>query len=348
MTGIVGYGAYVPKQRIKVLDIASVWGKNGEEIAKSLGVLEKAVAAIDEDALTLAVEAANRALSTSKIDLKDIQALLVGSESHPYAVNPTSTALGQILNIPDNYLASDLEFACKAGTTAIQLIYGLVESGKIKSGIAVGADSAQAKPGDILEYTAGAGAGCFIIGQENLIANILGFTSYSSNTPDFWRRDGQKYPSHAGRFTGEPAYFSHVTSATNLLFEKYKVNPTDFDYAVFHMPNGKFPLQAAKKLGFFDSQIKDGFIVPKIGNPYSASSLLGLAAVLDIAKPGKKIFLCSYGSGAGSDAFIFETTKEIVNYQKRNKHKLANLIDQKSYINYSEVMKMNLAKGSLA
>ncbi|MBI3486263.1 hydroxymethylglutaryl-CoA synthase [Candidatus Daviesbacteria bacterium] len=348
MTGIVGYGAYVPRFRIKVLDIANAWGKFGEDLSKSLGVLEKAVAAIDEDALTLGVEAATRALNSSQINLKDIEAILVGSESHPFAVNPTATTLGQILNIPNNYLASDLEFACKAGTSAIQLIYGLVESGKIKTGLAIGTDSAQAKPGDVLEYTAGAGAGCFIIGKQKVIANILGFTSYSSNTPDFWRRDGQKYPSHAGRFTGEPAYFEHVTQATKALFEKYKVNPSDFDYAIFHMPNGKFPLQVTKKLGFSDAQIKDGFIVPKIGNPYSASSLLGLASVLDIAKPHKKIFVCSYGSGAGSDAFIFETTKEIINYQKKNSFKLADLTSQKTYLTYPEVIKMNLAKGSLS
>ncbi len=215
-----------------------------------------------------------------------------------------------------------------------------------KYGLVIGSDVAQAKPGDALEYTAASASAAFILGSsDQVIAQVVESTSYSSDTPDFWRRDGQAFPSHAGRFTGDPAYFTHVISASKHLLEKTKTKPEDFDHVVFHMPNCKFPKQVAKKLGFTKEQLKAGFTVEQIGNPYSASSLLGLAAVLDIAKPNQKIFLCSYGSGAGSDAFIIETTKKITAYQKKQSATVASQIKNKEYMEYATLLKILMAKG---
>ena len=104
------------------------------------------------------------------------------------------------------------------------------------------------------------------------------------------------------------------------------------------MPNGKFPRIVAKKLGFTQEQLAPSLMVDKIGNPYSASSLLGLSAVLDIAKPGQKIFYVSYGSGAGSDGFIFRTTQKITEKQKINTPVLKQA-EKKIYISYPEYLK---------
>ena len=145
-----------------------------------------------------------------------------------------------------------------------------------------------------------------IIGNKpnEIIANIIDMTSYTSDTPDFWRRDGARYPSHFGRFTGEPAYFTHVIGEGKKLLAQSTLQPRDFTYCIFHMPNGKFPRVAAKKMGFTPEQLAPSLTVEHIGNAYSATALVGLAAVLDIAKPGEKIFFVSYGSGAGSDGFL--------------------------------------------
>lgn len=334
MTGIVSYGVYIPKNRIKPSQIAEAWGKEASGVEKSLGVFEKAVAAVDEDAVTLAVEATLNATLPFDFDLSEIGAITVGSESHPYAVNPSATTVAGLLGLRENLLAVDLEFACKAGTSGIQLLSGLIDK-DTKYVLAIGTDVAQAKPSDVLEYTAGSAAASIVLGKKNTIANLLDFTSFSSDTPDFWRRDTEKFPSHGGRFTGDPAYFNHVLGASKLLLQKTKLKPSDFAYAIFHMPNGKFPKEAAKRLGFTDEQIKPGFIVSQIGNPYSASSLVGLAATLDIAKPGQKIFMCSYGSGAGSDAFVFETTPLLTAFQKKNKLTVEHQIQNKKMIAYS-------------
>ncbi|MCS6772971.1 MAG: hydroxymethylglutaryl-CoA synthase, partial [Thermoflexales bacterium] len=231
-------------------------------------------------------------------------AVWVGSESHPYAVKPTSTIVAEAIGATPYTQAADWQFACKAGTEALQAAVGLVGSGMAAFALAVGMDSAQGRPGDALEYTAGAGGAAFIVGSEgDSMVSIEHSVSYVTDTPDFWRRPQQRYPEHAGRFTGEPAYFHHITSAVRRLLDETGLTPADFAYAVFHQPNVKFPLKVGADLGFTREQILPGLLVNEIGNAYAGSALIGLTAVLDIAQPGQRILVASFGSGAGSDAF---------------------------------------------
>src|SRR4030042_4100120 len=99
MVGIVSYGTYIPRYRLKLDDIAKTWGKDPKEISASLGIAEKSVPGTDEDAVTIALEAALKIFTDKNFQCKpsDIEALFVGSESHPYAVNPTSTTVGELL-----------------------------------------------------------------------------------------------------------------------------------------------------------------------------------------------------------------------------------------------------------
>ncbi len=140
--------------------------------------------------------------------------------------------------------------------------YGFNRS--IEYGLVIGADTSQGKPGDALEYTASAGAGAYVLGKKNLIAEIEDTFSFTTDTPDFWRRDGEEFPRHAGRFTGNPAYFRHVISCTKGMMEKLGLNVSDYDYFIFHEPNEKFPLTAAKILGIPKEKILPGLLVPYI------------------------------------------------------------------------------------
>lgn len=339
MSGIVGYGAYIPKYRIKSDTIAEVWGEDPDRIKEGLGILEKAVPAIDEDAATLAVEAARIAMKRAEIPANKIGALYVGSESHPYAVKPTASAVAQALGAVPNLTAADLEFACKAGTAAIQICMGMVDSKMIQYGMAIGSDTAQGRPGDALEYSAAAGAAAFLIGPNDESMAILEHTfSYTTDTPDFWRRPKADFPSHGGRFTGAPAYFKHVKGAFTGLMAKMDEKVENYDYFVFHQPNAKFPQMVAKQLGIPKEKIADGLIVPIIGNTYSAASPLGLANVLDKAKAGERIFVTSFGSGAGSDAFSIKVTEKIKNRDRA--YPLSKFIESKEYIPYAIYAKL--------
>jgi hydroxymethylglutaryl-CoA synthase len=338
--GIVSYGAHIPRYRIKADVIAKVWGKDGAAISRGLGIYEKSVPSVDQDTATISVEAIRAALRRCTVNPSEIGAVYVGSESHPYAVKPTGTIVGEAIGATPDLMVADYEFACKAGTAAIQTCYGFVKAGMIQYGVAIGADTSQAAPGDALEYSASAGGAAFIIGKTNVIATINHTLSFTTDTPDFWRRAEMKYPSHGGRFTGEPAYFKHIMNCATNLMEKVGTKPQDYTYAIFHQPNGKFPVNVAKKLGFSMDQVKQGLLVPYIGNTYSGASMVGLASVLDVAKPGDRIFLTSYGSGAGSDGFDMTVTDHITKLARKNAPSIAELVADKEYVDYGQYTKM--------
>jgi hydroxymethylglutaryl-CoA synthase len=335
--GISAYGAYVPRYRIKVDEIAKVWGDDADDYKNGLMVTEKSVPDMDEDTATIAVEAARNAIARGA-DPKKIGAIYVGSESHPYAVKPTATIVAAAIGAPNQMTAADFEFACKAGTAAIQTCMGVVAAGIAETGMAIGADVSQGAPGDALEYTAAAGGAAFVISKENHIAVINHTCSFTSDTPDFWRREGADYPRHGGRFTGEPGYFKHVLSASKMMLEHQGTKASDYTYAVFHQPNGKFPSRAAQTLGFTKEQIKPGLTCPKMGNTYSGASMVGLAATLDIAKPGDRIFVTSFGSGAGSDSFDITVTDRITQVQDKAT-KVWDYIKDAKYIDYATYAK---------
>lgn len=332
--GILGYGVYIPRFRIKVEEVARIWGQPGDVVRKALGVEEKSIPDMDEDTITISVEASRNALKMADILPEDIEAVYVGSESHPYAVKPSATIVSEAVGAAPITTAADLEFACKAGTAGVQMCLGLVKSKIINIGLAVGADCSQGRPGDALEYTASAGACALIIGSYNIIASIDHTESFTTDTPDFWRREGATYPSHGGRFTGEPAYFKHVTRAAENIMQNTNTTPDDYDYVIFHEPNSKFPLATAKKLGFPKEKVAPSLAVKYIGNTYSASSMIGLAAVLDIAKAGDKILMISYGSGSGSDAFTM-TVKDGIEERRKGIPTVQDYIDDKVFLDYS-------------
>ncbi|PJF31064.1 MAG: hydroxymethylglutaryl-CoA synthase [Candidatus Thermofonsia Clade 1 bacterium] len=311
--GIIGYGAYVPRYRLPGSEVARVWtnGMGGSPVK------EKAVAGLDEDVITMSIEAARNALARAQIAPTELRAVWVGSESHPYAVKPTSTIVAEAIGAVPSVQAADWEFACKAGSEALQASIGFVGSGMAAYAMSIGMDTAQGRPGDALEYTAASGGAAYIVGAaENALAIFNGSYSYVTDTPDFWRRAEVKYPSHGDRFTGEPAYFAHTQGAAEALMRLMGTQPSDYTYAVFHQPNVKFPERAARMLGFTDAQIKTGLLANEVGNVYAGSCLLGLSAILDEAKPGDRILCVSYGSGAGSDAFDLTVTEKITERQR--------------------------------
>lgn len=331
----MSYGVYIPRWRIKVEEIARVWNTNPEDYKRGLLIEEKSVPSLDEDTATISVEAARNALRRAeKIKPQEIGALYIGSESHPYAVKPTATIVAEAVGITPSLTAVDMEFACKAATAGIQACMGLVKAEYVKYGMAIGADTAQSAPGDALEFTASAGGAAYIIGGDEILAEIEDTYSFTQDVPDFWRREGARYPKHAGRFTGKPGYFEQVISCTRGLMKKMGTTPEDYNYVVFHEPNGKFPLKAAKILGFHRNKVLPGLVVNKIGNTYSGSSLLGLAAVLDKANAGDRVLVTSYGSGAGSDSFSIRVT-EGIEKKKLLAPSVEYYINRKTYIDYA-------------
>lgn len=323
--GIVGYGVYSSRFRFKE------------------PTLDRAVPFLDEDSITAAVEAGKMALIQSGIDNALVSKVYVGSESNPYAVKPIASKVAQVLKLGEEDRvegvqcvdAIDTEFACKAATSMFKDACSLVYYPEHHDAYAmvIGTDNSQAaprgEPGGELDFFVGYGSCAFVFGMKDVIAELEGWYSCTSDTPDFWRRDSEAFPSHGGRFTGDPAYFKHVSKAARTLMDKLRLEPKDVSYFVAHQPNLNFPTRVAGELGFKEEQFMPGLQAAHFGNCYSGASPIGLAAVLDIAKPGDRILMASYGSGAGSDAYSFVATGQLpekrsrqrftVEYQAKNK-----------------------------
>ncbi|MEM3752807.1 MAG: hydroxymethylglutaryl-CoA synthase [Candidatus Bathyarchaeia archaeon] len=311
--GIVGYGVYSSRFRIRE------------------GGIERSVPFIDEDAITAAVEAGKLALIHSGVDNSLVGKVYVGSESNPYAVKPIASKVAQVLKLGEEdedvqgVDAVDTEFACKAATSMFKDAASLVNYPKmgVSYAMVIGADNSQAaprdSPGGELDFFVGYGGCAYIFGKTDVIAELEGWYSCTSDTPDFWRRDGEPYPMHGGRFTGDPAYFKHIRKAAKKLMDRLGLKPSDINYFVAHQPNVQFPVRIARELGFKEEQYMPSIQVAKFGNTYSGSSPVGLAAVLDAAKPNERILIVSYGSGAGSDAYSFITTSQITEKRQRQK-----------------------------
>lgn len=116
-------------------------------------------------------------------------------------------------------------------------------------------------------------------------------------------------------------------------------NTADYQHAVFHQPNGKFPQRVAKMLGFTDKQIEAGLLTPQIGNTYSGAVPLGLSAVLDIARPGDRLFVVAYGSGAGADGFDMTVTESISKLQRERAPLVSDFIADKHLLDYATYAK---------
>lgn len=340
MAGIVGYGAFIPRNRIKAEEIARQWGKEAAAIRRGLLLEEKSVPGLDEDTITISVEAGRAALERAGVDPQLVGALYIGSESHPYAVKPSGTVVAEALGVGPEVHVADFEFACKAGTEAMFVALSVVESGRAEYAMGIGADTSQGAPNDALEYSASAGGAAYLFGKKNLLADVLHTYSYTTDTPDFWRREGEFYPRHTGRFTGEPAYFKHVGAAARAILERSGLKPKDFRYAVFHMPNGKFPLSVGADLGFTKQQLETGWVVPTMGNTYSGSSPTGLAAILDVADPDDLILITSFGSGAGSDSFVLRATSLLPERRGRAPTVRSMLDGRRRYLTYGQYAKL--------
>lgn len=344
MVGIKGYGVYIPSFRMKVDEIVDTWkNSNLMFLQYVLKLNERAVCDFDEDVITMAVEASKNAMCSAGVSPGEIGAVLFGSQTSPYVMKPAASVILDALGLPNDTVTGDVQFSSKSGTVAIHLCSALSQqSGKYA--LAVGSDniSIHTEPGDTFEYPASAGAAAFLIGTDQLIAEFEGFSTYNSDTSDKFRLEGDRYFSTGGDAmlqtdVGQP---SHSAEAARQLMEKLGRGPKDFDYVVFHQTYASTSFGLGKALGFEEAQIAPGVFAENLGDTGSASSLIGLAGILDQAAPGRRILLVSYGAGAGSDAIAIRVTENIAGVRGKAPAVLQQL-EAKTYINYPTYIKLD-------
>jgi len=348
MAGIAGFGAYVPRFRLRVDDIWDVWVNQIETpaaIKDRRGLVEKAVTRWDEDAVTMAVAAAKAGLENASISADELEAIYFGSCTNPYTSKASVLGVAEALTAKREIISADLQFATKSGTAVLQVCAALVDSGRATYALAVGSDalSRHVPPNDPLEYSAGAGAAALVISRKNVLAEIENMYTYNTHTPEFFRLDGERYIKHAASEDGEYlwGYREHVKKAVEGYFKKFGGQPKDFAYLAISQPDGRLPVNVSQELGFSEGQVKPGLLVAEIGDCGSASSLLSLVSILGQAEPKERILVVSYGFGAGCDVISLKTTDLLqqARGRKAGTPSLKELIRDKEYLGYAQYLR---------
>ncbi|MCX5998382.1 MAG: hypothetical protein NTU41_02015 [Chloroflexi bacterium] len=179
MAGIIGYGVYIPRYRIKQADVAVPWG--------GFGTGEKSVCGWDEDIVSMAAEAADKAVKHAGIDPAKIGGIFLATASPTYTEQYSSPILAETLGVKPEATVVDYSGSLNSVAAALQACLDAVESKRIASGIVIGTENRAVGPGTEGELNFGAAAVAMVIGNEGTIADIEGTDSYSTLFIDRWR-----------------------------------------------------------------------------------------------------------------------------------------------------------------
>jgi hydroxymethylglutaryl-CoA synthase len=312
--GIVGFGCYIPKFRIDRMDIYNVFKAPGEKEMRGTN----AVQGKDEDTITMAMEAAQNALLQSGISEADLNGLYISSSSPPYHEQPMANYVALFLGMPTESTLLDCGHSSRTGTTVLQTAVDAIKAGRVKNAMVVASETRHAIVGSDLESNLGNGAGAFVLGTEDTVADIEDFYSTYSLMLDRWRgKDDWGVRSYDYRYTRTEGYSNNLLKGIQGLLKKTNREIKDFDHIVIQQIDTRMSRTIAKTLGATEAQMAlTGKIVTQIGDCGSAHVFLGLNAVLEHAKPGERILVASYGNGS-SDALSLKVNEAINDKRKR-------------------------------
>lgn len=342
-TGIISYGAALPKYRIEAAEIWKVWKNLATSFFDLLSIGERGVLGPEEDTLTLAAAAARQALERGGVAPGQIGALLLGSGTSPYATKAAATVLVDALDLPTSLLATDVQCADKSGSTALWLAAALVETGQVDYALVIAADTINrhTPPGMVLEYVASAGAVAFVLGRENPIARLEALATHTCDQNDYFRTEGERFIQPGAGFYGWVANWGlldHVVPAGQALFAKTGLAPADFSKFAVPQKTGFRPLMTMGKLELDMMQVLPYVLTAQIGDCGAAGVPLSLAHILDFAEPGERIGVIDYGAGAGCDAWSLVCTDWLAE-RRPSRGLVIEQLDDKILVDYATMLK---------
>lgn len=344
--GIVSYGAYIPIYRLSQAELAKVWG--GRERPG-----EKAVANVDEDSITMAVEAALDCIGN--MDRNLIDRVYFASTTAPYTEKQNASLVAAALDLRNDIMTLDSANSLRGGTIALQAALDAVNAGSAKKVLVVASDCRVPPPDSAFESVLGDGAAAFLIGDSDIIAEIEGSYMTSSENLSVWRRRSDTYvQTWEDRFIKEAIYTPQLEDAVSGLLKKYNVNLADFAKVAFYGSNAREHVASARALKLDKTQVQNP-LFDKVGNTGSAFVPMMLVGALEEAKPGDKILTVNFSDGA--DAYALKTTAGIEG--AKDKRGIKRHLDSKlmlpnygRYIHYRDLMewevnRMHPLEGSL-
>lgn len=296
--GITGFGAYVPRYRISRRAIAEA--NRWMTPAISGGAKgSRAFCCWDEDAITMAVEAARDCLRS---DARPFGTLVCVSTTAPYADLQSSAIAAAALGLPASTAAIDVGGSQRAATSA--LIRALDQEGASET-LIVAADRPNAKPASAQELSYGAGAGAVRVGRENLIARHLASASVVDPFVDHFRAAGEKFDYFwEERWIRDEGYGELPRRAVDEALRKAGISIDAVHHLVMAAPLRGATETVARAVGF-KGAITDP-LDADCGYAGCAHVFLMLGRVLETAAAGEVILVVGFGQGA--DAILLEAT----------------------------------------
>src|SRR5262245_4480257 len=300
MTGITSFGAYIPYYRLTHKEIARAWGGRA-------GDGERAVANVDEDSVTMAVESVRDLLA--KQDGADIDGLMFATTTSPYDEKQASSLIAIAADLRHDIRTADYSNSLRSATTATLAALDSVKAGSSSKIIIASADCRLAAPKSAGERQYGDAGAAIAVGRDNVIANLIASHSIVDEMTDVWRKGGDRFVSSwEERFAVTQGYQRVVKQAVSEMFERTAIGPSEISKAIFYAPDAGTLAGTAKSLGLKAEQIPD-HLFATVGSTGAAMPLLILSSVLEVAEPGEKLLVAGYGSGC--DVILFEVTDEI-------------------------------------
>ncbi|NPV69563.1 MAG: hypothetical protein HPY55_02810 [Firmicutes bacterium] len=301
MTGIIGWGAFIPRKRIRAADFKAAWGSFG-----GVRILEKTVPDVDDDSVTMATNAAQAAVRHAGIDAASVRAIALASSSLPYEQKHQAGTVAIALGVPGNSMGLQFAGSSKSGTEALLCALALAEKTGGHAVVAAG-DRRGSSMYSPLEHAAGA-AGCALVtGAGNVIAEMEGSAHFIDDIPgDRFRPAGQAdLEDIEVREYTERLMLGAMTSAASGLLGKLDAEPGDFKHLCVTEPDGRLAAQVAKKLDLPEDRIAAASLARRLGDTGACSVLLGLISALEDSREGDRILAIAYGEGGGAAALAF-------------------------------------------
>jgi len=271
---------------------------------------ETAICNYDEDAVTMAVTAAIHCLNN--LDRDKLDGVYLATMSSPAVERQAAGTVATALDLEGNIRSADLSGSTKVGTAAMIAACDAVRAGSLQNVMACAADCRTGKPGSLDEQTYGDAATAFLMGEEGVIAELLGSYSVSYDFMGHWEGDTDTFGHFwEARWITDEGYNPHLLEAAKGALKQCGVEISGISKVIIPAINARAASAVAKKLKLADEQVQSS-LFDMVGDCGNAQSPLMLAAALDEAKPGDKILVLSYGNGA--DALIFEATEAIAGY----------------------------------
>ncbi len=330
MVGITSYGAYIPWHRLNREDCVKAWG--GFAMPG-----ERAVAYYDEDSVTMAVEAGMDCLTG--LDSQKVDGLFFATSSSPYKEKQCSAVMVWPLNLRRDVRTADINTSVRSGATALALALDSVRAGSADSILVTASDLRVGAPAGMLEQQVGDGGAALLVGNQDVIAELLGMYSVADELVGIWRSyDDTFLRSWEDRMVMDEGYSKTVPEVMAAVLKKCGLTPKDITKVVFDPPpDARRHGRAVAAAGFEPTQVQDPFaLFLNVGIAGSAMAPMMLVSALEDAKPGDTILFV--GTGDGADAFVFRVTDAIKKLGERRGIK-KNLESKRVMANYNDYLR---------